>query len=1084
MTQSASATETSLSNPGFETGDLSGWTTTGTAFTGAVTDDPGWGWGCCFNQQGSYHLWGFGAGGDAATGTVTSEPFTLTGTGMVSVLVSGGRNDNDLYAALTTLDGTVLHKATGADNESYRRVTWDAREHLGKQLRITLVDKATGGWGHINLDDVRVGTDPAPAVTTLSNPGFETGDLKGWTTTGTAFNAAVTDKTGWGWGCCFNHAGTRHLWGFAAGSDALTGTVTSEPFTLTGTGMVSVLVSGGRNDNDLYAALTTLDGTVLHKATGADNESYRRVTWDAREHLGKQLRVTLVDKATGGWGHINLDDIRVGTDPAPNPTVKGLAAHWDFTEGQGTTTREKVSQAADPISYVFTNAQYKPNSDPLWRPKNEADGVLSGALLFDGYSTWVTRAADQTQLSTDGLTLEAWVAPRAFEWGDDGKPSVVVNQQDKAAKRGFSLGVGRHGRWQFGIGTGDAWYEVTVPKPAALAAGKWAHLSAVFAPNEGAIRLFLNGEQVAQTAVPTTARLAKADVPLIIGRHNQPAIINGTFAVNMFNGLIDEVKVHNSALTPASVTAGHQKDVQSFAGGTTPKAQMEMDRSRYDGDRYRPGYHFTAPNHWMNEPHAPIQYKGKYHLFYQFNSHGPYWHNIAWGHTVSEDLVHWRDLPVALAPTEDSVAPDGVWSGDAAYDENGVPVLLFTAGNDAQRPNQATGLARPVDPADTDLVEWKMDPTLVTSQTADLNVGAGRKVRFGDFRDPFVWQEGDTWFQLMGSGVQSTDGKDIGGTALLYTSKNLTDWTYSGPLMVGDVAAHPKTGQVWELPTFLPIGKDAQGRERRALLINPAFPAGPGEYSSKYVYYWVGTWDAANRRWTPDTTEPKLMDYGDHFTGPSGTVDDKGRSLVFSIAQDRRTERAHYDAGWAHNAGLPIELSMRPDGDLGFRPVEEVSRLHTGAPLLDITTPTSLADANNRLAGIKGDMLHIKLTMERGSAGTFGLDVLRSPGDEERTRLFYDAPAGQLGVDRTRSGNNSSAEPGFGIHKGPLTLTNNTLTLDVFVDRSMIEAYANDHKSITTRAYPFRQDSLGLRLFGDGSTVKSMTVWKMGNMTD
>jgi sucrose-6-phosphate hydrolase SacC (GH32 family) len=143
-----------------------------------------------------------------------------------------------------------------------------------------------------------------------------------------------------------------------------------------------------------------------------------------------------------------------------------------------------------------------------------------------------------------------------------------------------------------------------------------------------------------------------------------------------------------------------------------------------------------------------------------------------------------------------------------------------------------------------------------------------------------------------------------------------------------------------------------------------------------------------------------------------------------------------------------------------------------------------VADANARLADIKGDMLHIKLTLERGSADTFGLDVLRSPGDEERTRLFYDAPAGQLGVDRTRSGNNSSVDANPGIQKGPLTLSNGELSLDVFLDRSMIEAYANAHKSITTRAYPFRQDSLGLRLFGDGSVVKSMTIWRMGNLTD
>lgn len=127
MSQPASASESTLSNPGFETGDLSGWTATGTAFNGSVTDQPGWGWGCCFNQQGTYHLWGFAGGGDAPTGTVTSEPFTLTGTGMVSVLVSGGRNDDQLYVALTTLDGTILHQATGTDDEAYRRVTTACR---------------------------------------------------------------------------------------------------------------------------------------------------------------------------------------------------------------------------------------------------------------------------------------------------------------------------------------------------------------------------------------------------------------------------------------------------------------------------------------------------------------------------------------------------------------------------------------------------------------------------------------------------------------------------------------------------------------------------------------------------------------------------------------------------------------------------------------------------------------------------------------------------------------------------------------------------------------------------------------------
>jgi sucrose-6-phosphate hydrolase SacC (GH32 family) len=918
----------------------------------------------------------------------------------------------------------------------------------------------------------------------MVNPGFESGNLTGWTPAGAAFQAgAVTSDTGWGWGCCFNQQGTYHLWGFKAGGDTAVGTLTSDAFTLTGTGIVSALVSGGQDQSNLYVALTTADGTVLQKATGTNDETYHRVTWDARDRIGQQLRIKAVDQATGGWGHINLDDIRTGLDQPPGGGTTGPVAYWDFAERKGASTVEEVSHQADPISYVFNQAVYKPNSDPLWQPARTGDGVLSGALLFDGYSTWVTRSAPAVPLVPDGLTVEAWVAPRAFEWGDAGKVSAIVNQQDAAANLGFSLGVGRHGVWKFGVGTGDAWREVTVPQSAALAAGKWAHLVATFDSAHALMRLYLNGAQVAETAVPVGATLRPAPVPLLIGRHNQPEIINGTFAVNMFSGLIDEVKVYNRPLDAAQVSGDHSAALATFAGGTIPATSVAEDRSRYDGDKYRPGYHFTAPNHWMNEPHAPIFVNGQYHLFYQHNVHGPYWHNISWGHAVSKDLVHWRDLPVALAPTAGSVAPDGVWSGGATVDADGVPVLFITAGNDSKRPNQAVGTARPVDPSDPDLKQWKMDPQLVTEQDPNADVGTGRKVRVGEFRDPYVWKEGSVWYELVGSGVQTTGGADVGGTALMYSSADLVHWTYLGPLMTGDVAAHPKSGQVWELPVFLPIGKDAQGRQRSALIVNPSFTSA-SPYSSKNTLYWVGSWDAATHKWTPDSTEPRMFDYGEHFTGPSGTVDAKNRSLLFSIAQDRRTERAHYDSGWAHNAGLPVELTMRPDGDLGIRPVAETANLHTATPLLNLSGPVSVAAANQQLAGVKGDMLHVRVTLRPGAAQRFGLDVLRSPGDEERTRLFYDtAGGGTFGVDRSRTGANSNVDGSLGTQSGPLPLDAGAVTLDVFVDRSMVEAYANSYKSITTRAYDVRSDALGLQVFGDGSTIESMTVWTMTSMT-
>jgi sucrose-6-phosphate hydrolase SacC (GH32 family) len=59
-----------------------------------------------------------------------------------------------------------------------------------------------------------------------------------------------------------------------------------------------------------------------------------------------------------------------------------------------------------------------------------------------------------------------------------------------------------------------------------------------------------------------------------------------------------------------------------------------------------------------------------------------------------DDMVHWEDMPVALAPEAGSETPDGAWAGNAVVDDSGNPALFFTAGNDKATPIQATRLAR------------------------------------------------------------------------------------------------------------------------------------------------------------------------------------------------------------------------------------------------------------------------------------------------------------------------------------------------------------------------------------------------------
>lgn len=162
-TSSAAPVGDDITNPGFEKGDLTGWTATGTEWSNKnVTNATTW-WGGVYNQAGTYHCTGFvddgqPGGGDLATGTLESSQFTLGGNGQINFLIGGGDDMNNLYVTLETADGKELSqfKASGANSESYRRIVWDASKYIGEKLRIKVVDKATGGWGHINVDDFHV----------------------------------------------------------------------------------------------------------------------------------------------------------------------------------------------------------------------------------------------------------------------------------------------------------------------------------------------------------------------------------------------------------------------------------------------------------------------------------------------------------------------------------------------------------------------------------------------------------------------------------------------------------------------------------------------------------------------------------------------------------------------------------------------------------------------------------------------------------------------------------------------------------------------------------------------------------------
>jgi beta-fructofuranosidase len=172
-------------------------------------------------------------------------------------------------------------------------------------------------------------------------------------------------------------------------------------------------------------------------------------------------------------------------------------------------------------------------------------------------------------------------------------------------------------------------------------------------------------------------------------------------------------------------------------------------------------------------------------------------------------------------------------------------------------------------------------------------------------------------------------------------------------------------------------------------------------------------------------------------------------------------------AGWQGAQSLPRVLSLDEDGRVHFEPAEELGTLRGDDQLA--TTKEA-----------RGDCLEIAAEIAPGEAEQSGLTVRRSPGGEEETLIVFDRKARTLSIDRSRSSADPTANKDNRSAKLELA-AGETLELRVFVDRSIVEVYANGHTCLTSRIYPTRPDSLGVGVYsrGQAASVKSMKVWTM-----
>ena len=483
---------------------------------------------------------------------------------------------------------------------------------------------------------------------------------------------------------------------------------------------------------------------------------------------------------------------------------------------------------------------------------------------------------------------------------------------------------------------------------------------------------------------------------------------------------------------------------------------------KFQNDPHRPLYHFMPPSGWMNDINGTIYWNGRYHLFYQYNPQAAYWDQIHWGHASSVDLVHWVHHPVALAPGEDGPDRIGCFSGGAFVSKEGAPTFIYLGSPD--------GICLATSHDDL-LVNWTKhpdNPVIPAPQPGDPDFGKY------SVHDPCAWLDGDTYYALLNR--HAPEGK--GDSGYLFKSGNLTDWEYLGEFYESS-RDWTEADEDLAVPDFFSLG------DKHMLLFCSHLRA---------TQYYLGRLE--NERFHPEF-HARMSWGGGHLGGARTLLDNRNRRIFFDwISEVGGVDRARA-AGWSGVTTVPRVLSLNEDNRLRIEPAPELSALRMNER--NHENLRVQPDSELVVEGVEGDCLELEVHIDSAQAREFGVKVRCSPDGAEQTSIFYDRASKTLKVGVGESTLDDSiryiyyrtpeaterlpeAERIVAAQAAPFELAaGEPLELRIFLDRSVLEVFANRRECITQRIYPTRADSLGVRLFSNGGSadIKSIRAWDM-----
>ena len=442
--------------------------------------------------------------------------------------------------------------------------------------------------------------------------------------------------------------------------------------------------------------------------------------------------------------------------------------------------------------------------------------------------------------------------------------------------------------------------------------------------------------------------------------------------------------------------------------------------------QFRPVFHHTPLYGWMNDPNGMFYKDGEWHLYYQLNPYGSKWQNMTWGHSSSKDLIHWEHQSIAIRQN----ALGTVFSGSSVIDHNNTAgfgkdaiIALYTSASTSQMQS----LAYSNDNGNTFSI-YNGNPILTLETEA---------------RDPNMFWNNETneWNLVLAHALEHE--------ILFFTSPDLKKWTLSSSFGKGEGCQDG----VWECPDLFELPVQGTDLKKWVLIVN-LNPGGP--FGGSATQYFIGDFDG--KTFTADKNADgiiptKWLDYGkDHYA-----------TVSWSDAPSDRRVLIGWMSNWQYAADVPtlqfrsantlprdISLFQDENGEIfaACSPSPELLALRGKISKSLNRTNISNSSKNFTLPSANSSTCEILLDIDATKANQVNITLSNKNG--EKSVIEYNREKHTLLFDRTRSGITDFSTNFPAITVAPTFENSGKISLRIFIDRSSIEIFGNDGKTVMT----------------------------------